>query len=169
MRNAWARPVAALGWSAGADKGESRSTMTGMWKQDIIRSTRAAAQTSNMQQATTQTDKLTQTHADWESHTNAGIETLRGETLMSKSRLPFLSWAWNIMLWYAELQYPPLLHAFLFLKSFNWCPTKTLCRAPVFLWDNCLKTNLKPQDTLTLICLLNWQYLDIFFLKAQYI
>lgn len=73
MRNAWARPVAALGWSAGADKGESRSAMTGMWKQDIIRSTRAAAQTSNMQQATIQTDKLTQMHAAWESHTHAEI------------------------------------------------------------------------------------------------
>lgn len=53
VRNAQAAPVATLGWSAGADKGESRSAMTGMWKQDIIRSMRAAAQTSNAQQATT--------------------------------------------------------------------------------------------------------------------
>lgn len=70
------------------------------------------------------------------------------------------------MLWFLRAAVSSNSSHLLFLKSFHWCPTRLLCRAPVFLWDNCLKTNVKLQHAWTLIYPLNWGAEFIYFLSS---
>lgn len=82
----------------------------------------------------------THTQINWYRHTRTGkviTAHMQGLNIKGWIKTAADSWTWNIMLWYAELQYPPFLCVFLFIGAQQRCNAELQCSHD----DNLLKTN----------------------------